>query len=80
MAQARIHVPIYIETEGDDIFRDLWIDSGKEEILQIQVPNPASGWLSPIHSSWILQEPFLNKEKQRREHSYQKITIIGDEK
>jgi hypothetical protein len=29
---------------------------------------------------WIVQEPYLDRAKRRREHSYQKIVIVGDEK
>ena len=61
------------------VFRDLWIDAGGEETMQIMVPDrPLAATVDPQH--WILQEPFLNKEKMRREHSFRKVIIEGDEK
>ncbi len=74
----RIPVPIYIETEMDQIFRDLLLDRGEEETLRITVPHrPVYAVVDP--ENWIVQEPFFNKEKQTRGHSEKRIFIQGDE-
>jgi ABC-type transport system involved in multi-copper enzyme maturation permease subunit len=75
----RIPVPIFIETERDYVFRNLWLGEGEEDTLEIEVPDrPVMAMVDP--ECWIVQEPYLDRAKRRREHSYQKIIIVGDEK
>lgn len=75
----RFHVPIYIETERDDVIRSLWIDGGAEATLQLRVPDrPIGAMIDP--QNWVVQEPYLDENQKKRSHSFQKVQIRGDER
>ena len=75
----RMEVPIFIETEMDYVFRNLWLEGGMENTLQIQVPHrPIFAVVDP--ENWLVQLPFLDKEKRNRSHSEARIYIEGDDR
>lgn len=75
----RMAVPIYIETEMDSVFRNIWLDAGQEDTLSVTLPNrPIFAAVDP--EFWIVQEPFFDKTRNRRLHSEQRIYIEGAEK
>lgn len=75
----KIGVPIYIETETDFIFRDLWLDSDEEGILTLTMPSrPLFTSVDP--EQWVVQAPYYVAEQKRRVHSEMKITIPGDDR
>jgi len=74
----RMAVPIFVETEMDYVFRDLWLDSHDEQILTLTVPHrPIFTVVDPENK--ILQVPFLDPVKKSRAHSEQRILVEGDE-
>lgn len=74
----RMAVPIYIETEMDYIFRDLWIGPGAEETLTLTVPHrPLIAAVDPEH--WVLQAPFRDPEKNKRMRSEKRINVEGED-
>lgn len=74
----RMAVPVFIETEMDYIFRDLWLDSGEEGVLRMTVPNrPIFTVIDP--ERWVVQEPYYDPNRKRRQHSESRIYIRGDD-
>lgn len=74
----RMFVPVYIETEGDYIFRDLELDSGGENTLAITTPNrPILAAIDP--EQWVLQIPHRDEQKNKRYRSEKRINIDGEE-
>ncbi|MFH1741228.1 MAG: hypothetical protein ABIH23_19670, partial [bacterium] len=68
----RMAVPIYIETERDYIFRNVWLDAGEENSLSLVAPHrPKFAMIDP--KNWILQEPFFDEENRTRAHSERKF-------
>lgn len=74
----RMKVPVYIETEMDFIFRDLWLDGMDEQTLSIVVPHrPLFAMIDP--ENWVVQLPFYDSLKKNRLHSERRIDIQGEE-
>lgn len=75
----RMAVPVFIETETDHIFRDLWLDTDEEKTLNVILPSrPLYASVDP--EQWIVQAPFYVLEQKRRVHSELKVTIPGDDR
>ncbi|MGI6457210.1 MAG: hypothetical protein ACOX5R_16550 [bacterium] len=75
----RMAVPIYIQTEMDDILRDVWLDAQEEGVLKLNVPHrPVFAAVDPQYK--IVQEPFLDQIRNRRAHSERQIYIEGEDK
>ncbi len=73
----RMAVPIFLETEMDYVFRDLWLDEGEQNTLNLRLPHrPIFAIVDP--QNWILQEPFYDKTRKRRMHSETRVNIIGE--
>lgn len=75
----KMGVPIFVETETDFIFRDLWLDSEEEGTLTFSMPS------RPLYTSidpeqWVVQAPYYLADQKRRVHSEMKITIPGDDR
>jgi hypothetical protein len=74
----RMAVPIFVETEMDYIFQNIWLDSGEEGVLNLLVPHrPIFAIVDP--ERWIVQEPYYDAERNRRTHSESRIYIEGDQ-
>ncbi|MDP8243917.1 MAG: hypothetical protein P9L94_07540 [Candidatus Hinthialibacter antarcticus] len=74
----RMFVPIYIETEGDYIFRDIELDADDINTLALTTPNrPIMAAVDPEH--WVLQIPFRDEQKNKRFRSEKRINIDGEE-
>ena len=74
----RMFVPVYIETEGDYIFRDVELEAGGQNTLALTVPNrPIMAAIDPEH--WVLQIPFRDPQKNKRLRSEKRINIDGEE-
>ena len=74
----RMKVPIFLETEMDYVFRDVWLGSGDQAELRLTVPHrPVFAMVDP--QNWLIQLPFYDEQKGRRLHSEKKVTIRGEE-
>ncbi len=74
----RMAVPIFVETEMDYVFRDLWLDAHDEQTLTLTVPHrPIFAAVDPENQ--VLQVPFLDPIKKSRGHSETRIIVEGDE-
>jgi hypothetical protein len=71
-------VPVYIQTEMDDVLRDVWLDAGEESVLMLSLPHrPIFASVDP--ENWVVQEPYLDQVRNRRIHSEQRVYIEGEE-
>ncbi|MFB3787719.1 MAG: hypothetical protein ACE15F_15270 [bacterium] len=74
----RMAVPIFVETEMDYVFRDLWLDAHDEQTLNLTVPHrPIFAAVDPENK--VLQVPFLDPIKKSRAHSETRVIVEGDE-
>ncbi len=75
----KMAVPVFLETEMDYVFRNLWLDTGEEGTLNITVPHrPLYAAIDPEH--WVLQVPLYNEETRSRDRSELRVYIEGDDR
>ncbi len=75
----RMAVPVFIETEMDYIFRDLWLDSQDEQTLTLTMPSrPLFATVDP--ENWVVKTPYYDPNLKRRINSEMKVYIPGDDR
>ncbi len=75
LGTGKIDVPIYIETEVDNIQRLVELGGGEERLFEIEVPNrPVFAAVDP--SSWLLQEAHQEPGKRTRGHHEARFRIL----
>ena len=74
-SQAKTILPVYIETEGDQITQKLLFEPEEEKVINLEVPDrPLFVTIDP--DGWIVQTPKWDPETHTRMHDEKKFEII----
>lgn len=72
----RMKLPVYIETEMDFFYADVWLDSGVEETTRVTMPHrPQLAVVDPLN--WVLKIDYFDPNLKRRTRSEKKIEMIS---